>query len=163
MPWVYGGVIATYGMTMTIIPGETACLRCVFPDAPDAGSAPTCDTAGVFGPSVHVISSLEASEAIKLALGRIDDQSVADLARHLVDGTDQDPDSAVRGRTARLASSDKFDFLDRSALNLETTLCGHDAVQVIIQPPVTARLAALGKRLEPAGDVHGQPLPGPLH
>ena len=71
-PWVYGGVIATYGMTMTIIPGETACLRCVFPDAPDAGSAPTCDTAGVFGPSVHVVSSLEASEAIKLALGRTD-------------------------------------------------------------------------------------------
>ena len=152
-PWVYGGVIATYGMTMTIIPGETACLRCVFPDAPDAGSAPTCDTAGVFGPSVHVVSSLEASEAIKLALGRTDavnrslvslDIWSMELQRIPVGGPRPDCPTCVQRQ---------FDFLDRKSLNLETTLCGHDAVQVMIQPPVTLDLAALGKRLEPAGVV----------
>jgi len=152
-PWVYGGVIATYGMTMTIIPGETACLRCVFPDAPDAGSAPTCDTAGVFGPSVHVISSLEASEAIKLALGRTDainrslvsiDIWSMDLQRIPVGGPRPDCPTCQQRQ---------FDFLDRKSLNLETTLCGHDAVQVMIQPPVKLDLAALGRRLEPAGEV----------
>ncbi|HET7056999.1 MAG TPA: ThiF family adenylyltransferase [Thermomicrobiales bacterium] len=152
-PWIYGGVIATYGMTMTIIPGETACLRCVFPDAPDAGSAPTCDTAGVFGPAVHVVSSLEASEAIKLALGRTDavnrslislDVWSMELQRIPVGGPRPDCPTC-QGR--------QFDFLDRQALNLETTLCGHDAVQVMIQPPVQLDLAVLAKRLEPAGEV----------
>jgi adenylyltransferase/sulfurtransferase len=152
-PWVYGGVIATYGMTMTIIPGETACLRCVFPDAPDAGSAPTCDTAGVFGPAVHVVSSLEASEAIKLALGRTDavnrslislDVWSMELQRIPVGGPRPDCPTCQQRR---------FDFLDREALNLETTLCGHDAVQVMIQPPVQLDLQALAKRLEPAGEV----------
>ena len=152
-PWVYGGVIATYGMTMTILPGETACLRCMFPDAPDAGSAPTCDTAGVFGPAVHVISSLEASEAIKLALGKRDqvnrslvsfDAWSLDMIKVPTGGPQPDCPTCSRR---------EFQFLDRKALNLETTLCGHDAVQVIIQPPVTLDLAALGKRLETAGDV----------
>jgi adenylyltransferase/sulfurtransferase len=152
-PWVYGGVIATYGMTMTIIPGETACLRCVFPDAPDAGSAPTCDTAGVFGPAVHVVSSLEASEAIKLALGRTDavNRSLISLdvwsmeLQRIPVGGPRPECPTCQGR--------QFDFLDRQALNLETTLCGHDAVQVMIQPPVQLDLASLAKRLEPAGEV----------
>jgi adenylyltransferase/sulfurtransferase len=152
-PWVYGGVIATYGMTMTIIPGETACLRCMFPDAPDAGSAPTCDTAGVFGPAVHIISSLEASEALKLALGRREEinrslVSIDAWSLELIKiptGGPQPNCPTCQQRT--------FEFLERTALNLETTLCGHDAVQVIIQPPITLDLAALGKRLETAGDV----------
>jgi molybdopterin/thiamine biosynthesis adenylyltransferase len=152
-PWVYGGVIATYGMTMTILPGETACLRCMFPDPPDAGSAPTCDTAGVFGPAVHVISSFEASEAIKLALGKREETnrslvSVDTWSLELIRVPTGGPRSDCP--TCQLR---QFDYLERTALNLETTLCGHDAVQVMIQPPVSLDLPALGARLEPAGDV----------
>lgn len=152
-PWVYGGVIATYGMTMTIIPGETACLRCLFPVAPDAGSAPTCDTAGVFGPSVHVISSLEASEAIKLALGRSDqiNRSLVSLDTWAMDMT-RIPTGGPRPDCPSCQLR-QFDYLNRTSLNLETTLCGHDAVQVMIQPPVALDMPALAKRLEPAGDV----------
>lgn len=152
-PWVYGGVIATYGMTMTILPGETACLRCMFPDAPDAGSAPTCDTAGVFGPAVHVISSLEASEALKLALGRVDqtNRSLISLDTWSLEMI-KIPTGGPRP-DCPTCQWHKYEYLERSALNLETTLCGHDAVQVIIQPPVSVDLPALGKRLEPAGDV----------
>ena len=152
-PWVYGGVIATYGMTMTIIPGETACLRCLFPVAPDAGSAPTCDTAGVFGPAVHVISSLEASEAIKLALGRSDqiNTSLVSIDTWSMDLT-RIPTGGPRPECPACQLK-QYDYLDRKSLNLETTLCGHDAVQVIIQPPVTLDLPSLAKRLEGAGEV----------
>jgi adenylyltransferase/sulfurtransferase len=152
-PWVYGGVIATYGMTMTIIPGETACLRCLFPVAPDAGSAPTCDTAGVFGPAVHVISSLEASEAIKLALGRVDqvNKSLVSLDAWAMEMT-RIPTGGPRPDCPSCQHR-QFDYLNRKSLNLETTLCGHDAVQVMIQPPVALDLAALAARLEPAGEV----------
>ena len=72
IPWVYGGVIASYGMTMTIRPGVTPCLRCVFPDPPEPGSAPTCDTAGVIGPAVHAVAAIQVAEIMKIAIGEFD-------------------------------------------------------------------------------------------
>jgi adenylyltransferase/sulfurtransferase len=152
-PWVYGGVLATYGMTTTIIPNETACLRCVFPDTPDAGSMPTCETAGVLGPAVHVISALEASEAIKLALGKTDK-----INRHLVSidiwnmELTRVPTGGPRPDCPTCAQR-QFDFLNRATPNLETSLCGHDAVQVLVSPPVKLDLEQLGNRLRPIGDV----------
>ncbi len=68
-PWVYGGVIGSEGQTMTIVPGKTPCLRCLIETAPPPGMTPTCETAGVLGPAVAVIASLEAVEAIKLLTG----------------------------------------------------------------------------------------------
>lgn len=69
-PWIYGGVLATGGMTATIIPGETACLACIQSEAPPPGTSPTCDTAGILPPVVHAIAAIQAMEAIKLAAGR---------------------------------------------------------------------------------------------
>jgi molybdopterin/thiamine biosynthesis adenylyltransferase len=66
MPWVYGGVIASSGMTMTIVPGDGPCLRCLVRDLPDREHAPTADVAGVLNTVVAVISSVEATEVIKL-------------------------------------------------------------------------------------------------
>ncbi len=54
---------------MTIVPGETACLRCLMNDTPPPGTTPTCDTAGILAPIVNVIASLQADEAIKIASG----------------------------------------------------------------------------------------------
>src|SRR3954465_4790477 len=71
-PWVYGGSIGSHGQTMTILPGETPCLRCVFEAAPAPGEAGTCETAGVLGPIVNIIASLQATEAIKILTGRRD-------------------------------------------------------------------------------------------
>jgi Dinucleotide-utilizing enzymes involved in molybdopterin and thiamine biosynthesis family 2 len=48
--WIYGAAVSSYGTTMTIVPGETPCLRCIFDEMPDAGSSPTCDTSGVIMP-----------------------------------------------------------------------------------------------------------------
>src|SRR6516162_11434512 len=69
-PWVYGGSIGSHGQTMTIIPGQTPCLRCVFEAAPAPGEAGTCETAGVLGPIVNIIASLQATEAIKILCGQ---------------------------------------------------------------------------------------------
>src|SRR5437660_12497121 len=69
-PWVYGGCIGSHGQTMTILPGETPCLRCVFEAAPAPGEVGTCETAGVLGPIVNVIASYQATEAFKILAGR---------------------------------------------------------------------------------------------
>ena len=67
--WIYGAAVSSYGTTMTIVPGETPCLRCVFEEMPDAGSSPTCDTAGVIMPIIATVSAVQVCEAIKLLIG----------------------------------------------------------------------------------------------
>ena len=69
IPWIYGGCLGAEGQTMTILPGETACLRCLMPDCPAPGSMPTNETAGILGPVVGVIASIEAAEAMKILSG----------------------------------------------------------------------------------------------
>src|SRR2546423_13783752 len=67
-PWIYSGVIASYGTTMNIIPGDTPCLRCVFPEMPLPGTTPTCDTAGVLNGIVGAIASIASTETLKILL-----------------------------------------------------------------------------------------------
>lgn len=156
-PWVYGGVIGSYGMTMTIRPGVTSCLRCVFPEPPPAGSAPTCDTAGVLGPAVGVVSSLQAAEVLKLIVG---DEAALNADLVAIDvwrlSFDRIP---LRGPRAdcRACGMGEFDFLDASASSQATVLCGHDAVQVRVQPPVAMDLGGVAERLRPIGDVLANP------
>jgi adenylyltransferase/sulfurtransferase len=73
VPWIYAGVIGSHGQTMPIFPGKSACLRCLIDTPPDAGSMETCDTAGVLGPVVNVVASLEAALALKILSGHADD------------------------------------------------------------------------------------------
>ena len=68
VPWIYGAAVGSYGIAMPVIPGETACLRCIYPDPP-AGAQPTCETAGVLGTVTALIASLQVSEAIKILCG----------------------------------------------------------------------------------------------
>src|SRR5207247_3325164 len=67
-PWIYSGVIASYGVTMNIVPGDTPCLRCVFPEIPLPGTTPTCDTAGVLNGIVGAISGVASTAALKSVL-----------------------------------------------------------------------------------------------
>src|SRR5438552_1979555 len=68
--WVYGAAVGSYGVTMTIRPNESPCLRCVFPEAPAVASAPTCDTAGVIMPIINIVAAVQVSEALKLLTGQ---------------------------------------------------------------------------------------------
>ena len=69
IPWIYGGCIGAEGQTMTVIPHQTACLRCVMREPPAPGETPTCDTAGILGSIVNVVASIQAAEAIKILSG----------------------------------------------------------------------------------------------
>ncbi len=67
-PWIYGAAVGSYGITMSIVPGATACLRCIYPEPP-GGAQPTCETAGVLGSITALIASLQVSEAVKILCG----------------------------------------------------------------------------------------------
>ena len=70
-PWIYAAAVASYGLTMAIRPGVTACLACMLStERNPQGLDETCDTVGVLGPIVNLIASLEVAEAVKLLAGR---------------------------------------------------------------------------------------------
>lgn len=72
IPWIYGGAVSSRGVVMPVLPGETPCLRCMFGNVPEQGTAETCDTAGVIGPIIHIVASYQATEALKLLTGNTD-------------------------------------------------------------------------------------------
>jgi len=72
IPWIYGGVVATYGTSFTVIPSETACLRCFIEQLPSPGDFPKCHEVGVLGTAVSVIASIQVTEGLKLLMGERD-------------------------------------------------------------------------------------------
>lgn len=68
IPWIYAAAVASYAVTMNVIPGQTACLACIFPDSPH-GTFETCETAGILNSAVNLVASLAASESLKLLVG----------------------------------------------------------------------------------------------
>lgn len=148
-PWVYGAVIGATGLAMPIIPGETPCLRCVFEDAPPPEMSPTCDTAGVLGPIVNVVASIQAVEAIKLLIG-----ATADVSRSLTHVDlwtgrfmNMDVRSAYENGNCPCCKGRRFEFLDGAHQSLTAKLCGRDAVQVNRPGGGRVDLAAVGERL----------------
>jgi molybdopterin-synthase adenylyltransferase len=68
IPWIYGAAVGSYGLAMPVIPGRTACLRCVYPDPP-AGVQPTCETAGVLNVIISAVASIQVADALKILCG----------------------------------------------------------------------------------------------
>ena len=75
LPWIFAGVVGAEAQTMTIVPGRTPCLRCVFDRPPPPCVEPTCRTAGVLAPAVVAVAALQAMEAIKILAGAVEEIS----------------------------------------------------------------------------------------
>jgi adenylyltransferase/sulfurtransferase len=152
IPWIYSGVIAAYGVSMTVLPGQTACLRCAFPERPLPGTTPTCDTAGILNGIVAAIGGATSTEALKLLTGS------ERLARGLfwMDLWENNTERIELPRQVDCPACGlgEFEYLD-AALSEETaTLCGRNAVQVRpLQRNGTLDLAELAQRLAPLGEV----------
>jgi molybdopterin-synthase adenylyltransferase len=159
VPWVYTGAVSSYGMTMLVLPGETACLRCLFPEPPGTGSAATCDTAGVLGPAVTVAGSLACAEAMKLLAGARDALhgflvhfDVWDLTFHTVHAARRTGEHPCPCCVER-----QFPYLALSAASHATTLCGRNAIQISPARPQQLDLPRLAERLSAAGAVSVNP------
>ena len=69
IPYSHGGVLRFEGQTMTVLPGKSACYRCVFPKPPPADAVPTCSQAGILGAVAGMLGTIQAAEALKYVLG----------------------------------------------------------------------------------------------
>jgi molybdopterin-synthase adenylyltransferase len=151
--WIYGAAVSSYGSTMTIIPGETPCLRCIFTDMPEAGSAPTCDTAGVIMPIITIVSATQVSEALKILVGDLDSLH-GSLMQFDVWANDRQKIKLGKPHPECIACGErKFEFLDAEATEFAAVLCGRDAVQMSAPQKTEIDLVALAKRLERFTDV----------
>jgi len=130
-PWVYGAVIGSTGLVMPVLPGETPCMRCVFDTAPPPEMSPTCDTAGVIGPAVNVIASLQAVEAIKILIGRRDVVSRTLASVDVWTGRVVQLNVGTRPAVdCTCCQKRDFPYLTGTMTSGTTTLCGRDAVQI---------------------------------
>jgi len=150
VPWIYTAAVGAYAVTMNIIPGETACLSCVFPQAPQ-GMVETCDTSGILAPAVNLAASVAGIEAMKFLTGARERIRTTLLSFDLwtndhaeISAARQNPEcrTCVRGEFPHLAGEGRPHI----------TLCGRNSVQIHEQHrPI--KFSELEMKLKPHGKV----------
>ncbi|UCE75447.1 MAG: ThiF family adenylyltransferase [Methanomassiliicoccales archaeon] len=155
IPWVYGGAVSTYGMSMNVVPKKTACLSCAFPHMPKAGSLPTCDTVGVLNTVPSIIASIQATEALKILLKK---EYSHDLIVYDVWGHDFKRIKIKRSSNCKCCAELDFEYLNAEKMEVATTLCGSNSVQITPAVEGEVSLERLAKRLKNAGDVTLSPV-----
>ena len=155
IPWVYGGVVGSKGLTMTIVPGKTPCLRCVFESPPSPGTTPTCDTAGVLSPAINVIASLQVAETFKILTGKIKQINRKLLCVDIWQNTWQflATEASEKRADCPTCHSATFDFLDGQKGSSVTSLCGRNSVQINQIERQHLNLPQLAQRLQLLGSV----------
>jgi len=153
IPWVYGAVIATYGMTMVIVPHRTPCFRCFLAEMPVPGSTPTCDTVGVLGPAVNIVASLEVTEGLKLLMGKEEELHGRLIYVDAWTGTLERLELEKRGGLCPTCDLGQFEFLEARKGSYLTSLCGREAVQINVRGEAKVSFPDLAERLSPVGQV----------
>ncbi len=154
VPWVYAGVIGTGGLVMPVLPGVTACLRCVFVTPPPPGALPTCETAGVLGPAVAVVAGQQSAEMLKILVG-----ATERVARGLLryDVWEAGWTAVATGGPlpdCPVCSRGDYAWLEGRRGGRAARLCGRRAIQLLpgegVSPP---RLEELAERLRTEWEV----------
>jgi molybdopterin/thiamine biosynthesis adenylyltransferase len=151
VPWVYGACVGAHGLALLVRPHVSPCLRCVLGDKPAPGSGPTCDTAGVVSPIVHVIAGLQAAEALKVLAGRAESFLPGLVTVDLWSSVFEVMDLRGRAPWCPACTEGRYDYADAPRTSV-AVLCGRDAVQLRPQGGAVD-LASLAGRLRAAGDV----------
>ncbi len=151
-PWVHGGCLGASGQVLSIVPGRTACFRCLVPELPPREAMDTCDSAGVLGPAIGIIGSWQAAEALKLLSGNGDKICQGLL---VVDSWNSDCRimKLARSLSCPTCSHGDYPFLDGQLRTSTTVLCGKNAVQIDSPGMQQESLAAIASKLDSLGAV----------
>jgi adenylyltransferase/sulfurtransferase len=159
IPWIYGGCIGSEGQTLVILPGETPCLRCLMSDTPPPGTTPTCDSAGILGPVINVIASLQAAEAIKILAGR---REAVGRKLTVIDVWDStlrqvSVDSLRESGDCEACVKRDFSWLRGERGSHAAVLCGRNAVQISFPERAAISFEELAARWSGLGEVRRNP------
>lgn len=151
--WIYGAAVSSYGTTMTIIPNQTPCLRCIFEEMPSAGSAPTCDTAGVIQPIITSISAIQTTEALKILTGNFDALHKSLIQIDVWENQWRKVKLGKPNEDCETCAKRNFEFLEAENIDFFTALCGRDAVQIQPNNASQIDLEKLAEKLKNSGEI----------
>jgi adenylyltransferase/sulfurtransferase len=151
LPWIYGAAVGSYGATMPILPGRTACLVCLFPEAPGAG-APTCETAGILNVAASAVASLQVADALKILSGNSGAVQARLLSLDVWRGSPRSIHTRKADPECPVCAKRQFTQLRAGGRGRAAVLCGRDAIQ-IYGSGAAIDLPALAAALGPLGDV----------
>ena len=149
VPWIYGGAVASHGIKMAIVPGHTACLRCVYPDPPQ-GMQATCETAGVLNSVTACIASFQCADALRIVASPAETVSTHVLTVDMWSGEIRKTAPVKRDPSCPCCGLRRFEYLN-GARRVPISLCGRNAVQIHerARPIDLAELAAKLSALAP--------------
>ncbi len=130
LPWIYAAAVGSYGATLNVLPGQTACLACIFPDTP-RGMVETCETSGILNTAVNLVASIAATEAVKLLGGG----AAADKLRKTLWSydvwTNEHAEIAAAKPRAGCRACGERDFVHLAGEGRpHITMCGRNSVQI---------------------------------
>jgi adenylyltransferase/sulfurtransferase len=149
-PWIYAAAVGAYAATMNILPGQTACLACLFPKPP-SGPVETCDTAGILNTAVNLAASIQVTEALKYLTGARDAMRRTLLSVDLWQNERSEISAAAPNPECAVCAARDFAHL-RGEGRPHITLCGRNSVQ-IHEHHRPVDLTAAAERLRPHGEV----------
>ncbi len=130
LPWIYAAAVGSYGVTLNVLPQRTACLTCIFPDAP-RGMVETCETSGILNSAVNLVASIAATEAMKLLIGG---EAAGRLRKTLWSfdvWSNQHAEIAAATPRPDCPACGKLDFVHLAGEGRpHITMCGRNSVQI---------------------------------
>jgi molybdopterin/thiamine biosynthesis adenylyltransferase len=128
IPWIYGAAVGSYGIKLAIVPGKTACFRCVYPEPPQ-GAQPTCETEGVLAPVTATIASLQVADALKMLARGVDSVTARLTTIDVWTGAIRQLAPPARDPRCPCCVRKELVYLDGSR-RAPISLCGRNAVQI---------------------------------
>jgi molybdopterin-synthase adenylyltransferase len=152
LPWIYSAAVGSYAVTLNVVPGQTACLACIFPDSP-RGMVETCETSGILNSAVNLVASVAATEALKFLVGG---PNAPQLRRTLLSfdvWTNEHAEISAANPRPGCRACGQRDFVHLAGEGRpHITLCGRNSVQIHErQRPID--FTELDRRLQPHGIV----------
>jgi molybdopterin-synthase adenylyltransferase len=126
--WIYGAAVGSYGLKLAIIPGRTACFRCIYPNPP-SGAQPTCETAGVLAPVTATIAALQTADALKIIASGVESVTARLTTVDVWSGEIRQLGPPARDPDCPCCARRVFEYLDGSK-RVPISLCGRNAVQI---------------------------------
>jgi len=154
-PWIYGACVGSTGVAAAFIPDAFPCLRCIFENEPPPGLSPTCDTAGIIWPVVGSVVAYQIAAALKILVNESLQQELfqCDLWENHYRTVSLSKAKRPNCETCGLHT---FPSLT-SKSEMETSLCGRDAVQVKPARKANLDLNEIHSRWKRAGETQRNP------
>jgi molybdopterin-synthase adenylyltransferase len=152
LPWIYSAAVGSYALTLNVLPGQTACLACIFPDSP-RGMVETCETAGILNSAVNLVASIAATEAMKFLVGGVNAPTLRQTLLSFDLWTNEHAEiSAAKPRSGCRACGERNFIHLAGEGRPHITICGRNSVQIHErQRPID--FTEMDRRLQPHGTV----------